>query len=210
MKANGFAQFSDQDTIDKLVDMSVMDRQQFMKTDLTTVRPRLTREDYNMLRNEQSAARSGSDKSDLGWLRNRNQTVDDVMLQSGIVKNEAIGGEFRESASLAWNQFLDQNKRRPSENEWRTIVNGLATNVALKDTGIFFDDESKVFQIKIDDIPGKQKNQIELAYQRAGFVHESDPNPQGLPTYDDDDLVSVFVALMIVTGKQIQKPNHQF
>lgn len=197
-KANGFAQASDQDVIDMVSDMSVTDKQQFLQEDLTKFRSRLTRTDYNMLRNAQRQARAGTDQNDLQWVRSRSQTLNDVMLQAGIPKNEKVASEFIGSAVSAWDNFRATNGRDPTELEFRDISNKLASKIYINNTGIFGSnfnrDESRLFQVGFDDIPGREKNQIEIAFQNKGLVHVNDPNPQNLPTYDDDDVVAVFIA----------------
>lgn len=117
------------------------------------------------------------------WIGTRNQVVNQALAGMGIETGSKAStndiqraDEFRSVASRAYESWLAANpgKETMPETEFRQMINRLAVEVKLPDSGLIFDDTARVYQlpegqpvrIDVEDVPATDRRMIEDALIR--------------------------------------------
>jgi hypothetical protein len=165
-KAKGDDAVTDFGVYYELDQMAAENPQKFGELDLTLYAPHLDKTDREKVSALQRAVKSGQIAGFKGQREVREELVNDFYqkAKNKTPEADALRRRFDEAVQV----HIDTKGKRPDINELRTIREGLVKDVMLKDRWGPFNDERKVYEIGLEDVPDADRKEIEAALKKRG------------------------------------------
>lgn len=158
-------------------------RKKFEREDLTKYRNKLGTAEYKELIGLQSGIREGKKDKSLDGFRTHKQIVDDTLNSVGIDPTPKPGdkakqvSDFRRMVDEQIQQRQEVTGKEVTNQEVQEIVDNLIVKGRVPESGFFFDDEKRRFQLEsgekivvedVKEVPRTERQKIEDALRRRG------------------------------------------
>ncbi len=159
-------------------------RDKFLKTDLLTMRHKLSDTEFKELVNAQADANKGDTKA-LDGIRSDSQIINQALADAGIDPSPKHGSKDAKKVSQFWKAVDDQARvviqqtgKKPTNEEVQGIVDGLMIK-GVTERGFFWNEEKHFFEVErgvdkqfdfdVKAVPPNERQRIESALKSKGI-----------------------------------------
>lgn len=152
-------------------------RDEFLKINLMIYRPKMADAEFKQLVDLQTSLRKGDEKQ-LNGYRTTNQIVSQTLRSIGVNPNPKPGSndaqkaaQFQRLVDEQYQMMQDETGKKPTSADVQKIVDNLVVKGEVPDTGWFWNDKKRVFELQegeslmvnVEDIPKSDRQGIEKA-----------------------------------------------